>query len=131
MGKVKELDNAFKSNYHGIVDHDGCIKVAKYDTLATIKYINILDGKIHDVLVKGKKNYTCKIHKDLQDVIMFLQIGDNGFVKFRKGEAWLVGFKKSEKNSNSNLIGEGDLNLLEYFQEQKRLSDVYDSGVSL
>ena len=43
MAKVKEaLDNAFKDNYYGLLDHDGCIKVAGYDTSATIKYINYI-----------------------------------------------------------------------------------------
>ena len=135
MGRVKEFGNAFKGNYHGILDHNGCIKVAGYDTSATIKYINIIDSQINDVLVKGtKKNYICKIHKDLKSDMVFCDIGDTGFIKFLKGTAWLVGFRKSKENFikdniDEEIVIEGDETLLHYFQEQKELSDVYNCGV--
>ena len=131
MGKIKQYDSAFKGNYHGIVDHNGCIKVAGYDTSATIKYINIIGGKFHDVLVKGtKKNYVCKIHKHLYSSMIYCDIGDTGFIKFHNGKAYLTGFRKSKsKWIEDEIVIEGDADLLAYFQEQGRLSDVYDSGV--
>lgn len=131
MGKIKQYDNAFKGNYYGILDHNGVVKVAGYDTSATIKYINIIDGKFHDVLVKGtKKNYVCKIHKDLIDDMIYCQIGDTGFIKFKNNTAWIVGFRKQKSRwIEDNIVVEGDYNLLQYFQEQGRLSDIYDNGV--
>lgn len=108
MGRVKETGNAFnpddganstfKDNDFGIPDHNGAIKVAKYDTSATIKFINkSKDGKYIDVLVKGgKKNYPCKIHKDLLSEMLYCKEGDVGFVNFRGDGAWLVGFRKSK-----------------------------------
>lgn len=117
MGRVKELDNAFTSNYHGILDHKGCIKVAGYDAEQTVT--KILKDKIE---VKGiGKKYQTEIHKNLKDSICFLEIGDTAFVKFRKGTAYLVGFQKKQV-VDEDIVIEGDSTLLEYFQEQKRLS---------
>ena len=135
MGKCKEYDSAFADNYFGVLDHNGCIKVAGYDTTATIKYINIIDGKFHDVLVKGKKkNYVCQIHKHLYSSMIYCDIGDTGFIKFRNGTAWLVGFRKSKKhfideNIDEEIVLNGDEDLLYYFHQQKQISDVYGSGV--
>lgn len=136
MGKVKELDNAFKNNYHGILSHDGELKVAGYTTSATIKYINRnKNGDAVNVLIKGTdKNYIAEIHKDLKSDMVFCDIGDTGFIKFRKGTAWLVGFRKSKKhfideNIDEEIVLNGDEDLLYYFQQQKQISDVYDSGV--
>ena len=137
MGKVKELDNAFKSNYHGILSHDGELKVAGYNTSATIKYINRnKNGDVVNVLIKGTdKNYIAEIHKDLKSNMMFCDIGDTGFIKFRRNVAWLVGFRKSKEhfirdNIDEEIVIEGDADLLDYFQQQSKLSNVYESGVS-
>ena len=131
MGKIKEHDNAFKNNYHGILDHNGCIKVAGYDATGKIKYIRYDNDKIQDVLVKsGIKSYVAKIHKELLADMIYADVGDTAFVKFRKGKAYLTGFRKSKKHFvDNNIVIEGDETLLHYFQEQKRLSDVYDNGV--
>lgn len=129
MGRVKEL--LLDENYHGILNHDGSIRVAKHDAIMKIIHINILDGKYNDVLCyKGKKSYVCKIHKDLLKDMDYIETGDTGFVKFRKSQGWLVGFRKSKKHFvDNNIVVEGDLDLLEYFQQQKKLSDVYDSRI--
>lgn len=117
MGRIKEQSNNFlKGNYHGLLDHDGKIMVAKYDVEQTItKIFN------DSVFVRGVgKKYECQIHKDLKEYRLFLDEGDIGFVKFRKGTAYLVGFQKKPKIDNDIVI-EGDSTLLEYFQEQKKL----------
>ena len=63
MGKMKQLDNAFKENYHGILSHDGKIQVAKADVEQTVTGIYK-----NEVAVKGVgKKYLCQIHKDLKD----------------------------------------------------------------
>ena len=116
MGKMKQLDNAFKENYHGILSHDGKIQVAKADVEQTVTGIYK-----NEVAVKGVgKKYLCQIHKDLKDQIEFLSVGDTAFVKFRKGTAYIVGFQKKPKVDESIVI-EGDATLLEYFQQQKKL----------
>ena len=132
---MKELHNNFKENYCGVLDHQGCIKVAGYDVPATIKYINIIDGECHDVLVKNsKKSYVAKIHKDLLENMIFCEIGDTAFIKFKQGKAWITGFRKAKdkwikNNVDEEIVIEGDYTLLQYFQEQQRLSDFYDKGV--
>lgn len=124
MGRTKELDNAFKGNYHGILDHNGCIKVAGYDAEQTV--MKILKNEI---IVRGiGKKYICQIHKDLKDQIEFLDVGDTAFIKFRKGTAWMVGFQKTPK-PNEEIVIEGDATLLEYFQEQEKLQIMGRGGL--
>lgn len=117
MGKIKNYDNAFKGNYHGILDHSGKILVAKYDVEQQVT--GIVKG---DVFVRGVgKKYQCQVHKNLKDQIEFLETGDTAFIKFKKGVAWLVGFQKQPK-VDENIVIDGDYTLLQYFQEQKKLS---------
>lgn len=126
--KVKEQSNAFDGNYHGILDHTGAVKVAGYDKTATIKYINIAeDGNYIDVLVKGTKVYRCDIHKDLLKEMCFCEIGDTAFIKTKsKSKFWLVGYRKAKsKFIEENIEFTGDMNLLDYFRQQKKLSDDY------
>ena len=91
MGRVKELDNIFKENYHGVLTHDGAIKVAKTNITAKILYIGD-----DTVLVKGNKpnSYHCEIHKDLYSLLDYCDVGDTAFVKFKWGTPWIVGFMK-------------------------------------
>ena len=124
MGKMKQLDNQFKNNYHGVLDHTGTIKVAGYDVEQTV--IKILKNEI---VVRGVgKKYLCQIHKDLKDQIEFLSVGDTAFVKFRKGTAYIVGFQKTPK-PDTEIVIEGDATLLEYFQQQKKLQNVCKGGL--
>ncbi|WP_458454399.1 hypothetical protein [Methanobrevibacter sp.] len=99
MGKIKEYDNAFKANYHGILTHDGIIQVAGYNAKGIIK--NISKNK---VLIKGHKpkSYVANVHKDLRKEMWTVTAGDTGFIKFRKGEAWLVGFQKKTYDKTEN-----------------------------
>ena len=85
--------NQFKDNYHGILTHNGEIKVAKCDVEQTILHID--DNGT--VLVRGrKKAYTTQIHAKLLSLIQYAAKGDVGFVKFRRGEAFIVGFRKNK-----------------------------------
>ena len=76
--------NQFQDNYHGILTHNGEIKVAKCDVEQTILHID--DNGT--VLVRGrKKAYVTQIHAKLLSLMHYAAEGDIGFVKFRRGEA--------------------------------------------
>ena len=117
---MKEQTNAFKGNFHGILDHEGNIKVAGYDAENTVKSIEYDTGKITGVYCKGVgKKYFAKIHKNLLPNICYLEVEDTVFVKFRKGEAWITGFHKNH-HADPEIVIEGDATLLDYFQEQEK-----------
>ena len=85
--------NQFEDNYHGILTHNGEIKVAKGDVEQEILHID--DNGT--VLVMGrKKAYVTQIHAKLLSSIQYAAKGDIGFVKFRRGEAYIVGFRKNK-----------------------------------
>ena len=85
--------NQFENNYHGILTHNGEIKVAKCDVEQTILHID--DNGT--VLVMGReKSYSTLIHVKLLPLIHYASKGDIGFVKFRRGEAFIVGFRKNK-----------------------------------
>ena len=61
------------------------------------------DEALPNVLVRGrKKAYPTLIHAKLLPLIHYAAKGDIGFVKFRRGEAFIVGFRKNNR---------GDLNV--------------------
>ncbi len=85
--------NQFEDNYHGILTHNGEIKVAKGDVEQVILHID--DNGT--VLVMGReKAYVTQIHARLLSLMHYASKGDIGFIKFRKGEAFIVGFRKSK-----------------------------------
>ena len=87
--------SVFKENYHGILTHNGEIKVAK--TEITGKILNINE---RNVLVKSRtKSYVCEIHKDLYPLMRYVCKGDLGYIKFRKGIAWFVGYRKQNADN--------------------------------
>ena len=89
-----ESQNQFKENYHGILTHNGEIKVAKGDVEHEILYID--DDGI--VLVDcGKKAYPTIIHDKLLSLIQYAAEGDIGLIKFIRGEAFIVGFRKNKR----------------------------------
>ncbi len=89
--------NPFVENTDGILTHNGEIKVAKPDVKQ--KILNINDKG--SVLVMGrKKSYPALIHVKLLPLIHYVEKGDTGFIKFRRGEAFIVGFKKKEKRAD-------------------------------
>ena len=84
--------NQFEDNYHGILTHSGEIKVAKFDVKQEILHID--DNGT--VLVRGRgKAYITLIHVKLLPLIRYAERGDIGFIKFRRGEAFIVGFRKN------------------------------------
>ena len=86
-------NNQFKNNYHGILTHNGEIKVAKGDVEQEILHID--DNGT--VLVMGREeSYSTLIHVKLLPLIHYAAKGDIGFVKFRRGEAYIVGFRKNK-----------------------------------
>lgn len=90
--------NQFEDNYFGILTHNGEIKVAKGDVEQKILHID--DNGT--VLVKGRKNtYPTLIHAKLLPLIQYASKGDIAFVKFRRGEAFIVGFRKNRSDDSN------------------------------
>ena len=90
--------NQFEDNYFGILTHNGEIKVAKEDVEQKILHID--DNGT--VLVKGRKNtYPTLIHAKLLPLIQYASKGDIAFVKFRRGEAFIVGFRKNRSDDSN------------------------------
>ena len=86
--------NQFEDNYNGILTHSGEIKVAKGDVEQKILHID--DNGT--VLVRGRKNaYPTLIHVKLLPLIQYAAKGDIAFIKFRRGEAFIVGFRKNRR----------------------------------
>ncbi|MBO6122598.1 MAG: hypothetical protein J6P09_02010 [Methanobrevibacter sp.] len=84
--------NQFEDNYHGILTHSGEVKIAKGDMEQEIIYIDD-DGIV--LVDGGKKAYQTLIHSKLLSLIQYAAAGDIGFVKFIRGEAYIVGFRKN------------------------------------
>ena len=94
--------NQFEDNYHGILTHNGEIKVAKGDVEHEIIYIDD-DGIV--LVDGGKKAYQTIIHSKLLSMIQYAKAGDTAFIKFIKGESYIVGFRKNkrdDKNARDN-----------------------------
>ncbi len=89
-----ESQNQFKENYHGILTHNGEIKVAKGDVEQKILYIDD-DGIV--LVDDGKKAYQKIIHDKLLSLIQYAAEGDIGLIKFIRGEAFIVGFRKNKR----------------------------------
>ena len=89
-----ESQNQFKENYHGILTHNGEIKVAKGDVEQKILYIDD-DGIV--LVDDGKKAYQTIIHDNLLSLIQYAAEGDIGLIKFIRGEAFIVGFRKNKR----------------------------------
>ena len=87
--------NQFEDNFQGILTHKGEIKIAKGDTEQEIIYIDD-DGIV--LVDGGKKAYQTLIHSKLLSLIHYAAEGDIGFVKFIRGEAYLVGFRKNRRD---------------------------------
>ena len=83
--------NQFEDNYHAILTHSGEIKVAKGDVEQEILYIDD-DGIV--LVDGGKKAYQTLIHTKLLALIQYAKAGDIGFIKFIRGESFIVGFRK-------------------------------------
>ena len=81
--------NQFEDNYFGILTHNGEVKVAKGDIEAEIIYIDE-DGIV--MVDGGKKAYQTPIHSKLLPLIQYAA----GFIKFIKGEAFIVGYRKNK-----------------------------------
>ncbi|MBR0369745.1 MAG: hypothetical protein IJH63_03335 [Methanobrevibacter sp.] len=91
---MTESVNPFVENTDGILTHSGEIKVAKGGVEQRI--LNISDEG--NVLMRGRKNsYTALIHVKLLPLIKYAEKGDVGFIKFRRGEPFIVGFRKQKR----------------------------------
>ena len=94
---MTESINPFVENTDGILTHTGEIRVAKGGVEQRILDINDKGT----VLVRGrKKSYVTLIHAKLLPLIRYAEKGDTGFIKFRKGEAFIVGFRKNKKRAD-------------------------------
>ena len=93
MNSYSPIDqNQFEDNYHGILTHSGEIKVAKGDVEQEILYIDD-DGIV--LVDGGKKAYQTIIHTNLLSLIQYATEVDVGLIKFIRGEAFIVGFRKN------------------------------------
>ena len=96
---MTESVNQFVENTDGILTHDGVIRVAKGGVKQTILGIHD-DGKVS---VRGRKHsYIALIHAKLLPLIRYAEKGDTGFIRFKKGEAFIIGFQKKEKRADKN-----------------------------
>ena len=99
VGEVDQMTtspNQFENNYHGILTHNGEIKVAKGDVEQEILYIDS-DGIV--LVDGGKKAYQTIIHDKLLSLIQYAAEGDIGLIKFIRGEAFIVGFRKNKREN--------------------------------
>ena len=87
--------NQFEDNFHGILTHRGEVKIAKGDVEQVILYIDD-DGII--LVDGGKKAYQTLIHSKLLSLIHYAAEGDTALVKFIRGEAFIVGFRKNKRD---------------------------------
>ena len=87
--------NQFEDNFHGILTHNGEIKIAKGDVEHEILYIDD-DGIV--LVDGGKKAYQTVIHEKLLSLIHYAAEGDIGLIKFIRGEAFIVGFRKHKRD---------------------------------
>ena len=87
--------NQFEDNFCGILTHSGEIKIAKGDVEQKILYIDD-DGIV--LVDGGKKAYQTVIHYKLLPLINYATAGDTGFIKFIRGEAYIVGFRKNRSD---------------------------------
>ena len=106
MGKIKEMSQSFQDgNHFGVLDHNGSIKVAKTEIKQTILHINKdKTGKILSVLVKGRKgSYHCDIHKNIRNMMCFVEEGDCAYIKWKTGKPYFVGFQKNKAYENEKI----------------------------
>lgn len=87
--------NQFEDNFHGILTHSGEVKIAKGDMEQEILYIDD-DGIV--LVDGGKKAYQTLIHSKLLPLIQYAAKGDIGLIKFIRGEAYIVGFRKNRSD---------------------------------
>ena len=94
---MNDVINPFEENTDGILTHNGEIKVAKGGVKQ--KILNIDEEGC--VLVRGRtRSYPALIHSKLLPLIQYAEKGDTGFIKFKKGEAFIIGFKKNLKRAD-------------------------------
>lgn len=95
IGGVNQITsyNQFENNYNGILTHKGEIKVAKGDVEQEILHIDD-NGTV--LVMDREESYSTLIHVKLLPLIHYAAKGDVAFVKFRKGEAFIVGFRKNK-----------------------------------
>ena len=100
---MSQSANPFVENTDGILTHSGEIKVAKGGVEQRILHINDKGS----VLVRGRKNsYSALIHVKLLPLIKYAEKGDVGFIKFKRGEPFIVGFRKEKRaDKNDQKIG--------------------------
>ena len=94
---ILESVNPFVKNTDGILTHSGEIRVAEGGVKQ--KILNISDQE--SVLVRGRQRaYPVSIHAELLPLIQYAEKGDTGFIRFKNGEAFIIGFKKNVKRAD-------------------------------
>lgn len=85
--------NIFKENYHGILTHDGWVKVAKFNIIS--KILNIQNQLITVTSNKDGNSYHCHLHKNLVKDLKFMEVGDEVGVRWNCGRPYIVAFRKA------------------------------------
>lgn len=98
-------EKVFENNYHGILTHDGWIKVAKFNITARI--LNIGENQIQVKGNKGKGSYVCNIHKNLKSDVKFMGKDDTVGIKWNCGHPYIVAYRKKNFD-NTPRIDTGD-----------------------
>ena len=111
----------FKENFHGVLCHDGWIKVAKFNVQATI--LNI-QGKKIQAKTKKNKSIICDIHKNLTKDIRYMDIGDSVGIKWNCGRPYVVAYRKAAaKDSVPAPTGDGavseNMDWIEFFNKME------------
>lgn len=94
---MSKATKPFKQNFHGILSHDGWIRVAKSNI--TAKVVNIQGKHIRVKSYNTTKNktvqYNCNLHKNLQGDLKYIGLNDTVSIKWNMGKPYIVGYRKA------------------------------------
>lgn len=113
----------YKENYHGILCHDGWVKVAKSPIIAKIINIQgqIIRVKSYNMTKSKFMQYNCYLHKNLKKDLRYLAINDTVSIKWNKGNPYIVGYRKADAeedigvNSNTDQPISENMNWIDFF----------------
>ena len=93
----------YSENFHGVLTHDGWVRVAKSNI--TAKIVNIYRDNIRVKQFNTTKNkmvqYNCIVHKNLRQDIKYLAVNDTVSVKFNCGRPYIVGYRKADAKDDT------------------------------
>lgn len=122
---MSQSSATFNENYHGVLCHDGWIKVAKFKVASEI--LNIT-GKRIQVKTNGNRSIICNVHKNLLKDIRYMDVGDTVGIKWNCGRPYIVAYRKaSAQESSENNTGDGpvseNMDWMTFFRKMDMESD--------